>query len=51
MVMKRYPNGAAGHFFFMKRAPSPHPDWMETFAIEHASAGVIDFPMCRTSPR
>ena len=23
MVMKRYPNGAAGDFFFMKRAPSP----------------------------
>src|SRR5213078_1978728 len=23
MVMKRYPNGAAGEFFFMKRAPSP----------------------------
>src|SRR6266536_3247198 len=22
MVMKRYPNGAAGEFFFMKRAPS-----------------------------
>ena len=21
MVMKRYPNGAAGEFFFMKRAP------------------------------
>src|SRR6478736_1332299 len=25
MVMKRYPNGAAGDFFFMKRAPSPRP--------------------------
>ena len=25
MVMKRYPNGAAGNFFFMKRAPSPRP--------------------------
>src|SRR5262245_54380613 len=23
MVMKRYPNGAAGAFFFMKRAPQP----------------------------
>ena len=23
MVMKRYPNGASGDFFFMKRAPSP----------------------------
>jgi len=25
MVMKRYPHGAAGDFFFMKRAPSPRP--------------------------
>ena len=23
MVMKRYPHGAAGEFFFMKRAPTP----------------------------
>ena len=45
MVMKRYPNGAAGKFFFMKRAPSPRPDWIETCAIEHGSGSVIDFPM------
>ena len=45
MVMKRYPNGAAGDFFFMKRAPQPRPEWIETCAIEHASGNVIDFPM------
>jgi bifunctional non-homologous end joining protein LigD len=45
MVMKRYPNGAAGEFFFMKRAPTPRPDWLRTCSIEHASASVIDFPM------
>jgi bifunctional non-homologous end joining protein LigD len=45
MVMKRYPNGAAGEFFFMKRAPTPRPEWIETCAIEHASGNVIDFPM------
>ena len=45
MVMKRYPNGAAGPFFFMKRTPSPKPDWLQTCAIEHASGNVIDFPM------
>ncbi len=45
MVMKRYPNGAAGEFFFMKRAPNPRPDWIETCSIEHASGNVIDFPM------
>jgi bifunctional non-homologous end joining protein LigD len=45
MVMKRYPNGAAGEFFFMKRAPSPRPDWIETCSIAHGSGNVIDFPM------
>jgi bifunctional non-homologous end joining protein LigD len=45
MVMKRYPNGASGKFFFMKRAPSPRPEWIETCAIEHGSGSVIDFPM------
>lgn len=45
MVMKRYPNGAAGDFFFMKRAPSPRPVWIRTCAIEHASGSVIDFPI------
>lgn len=45
MVMKRYPNGAEGDFFFMKRTPSPHPEWLETCRIEHASGNVIDFPM------
>ena len=45
MVMKRYPHGAAGPFFFMKRAPSPRPAWIETCPIDHGSKGVIDFPM------
>jgi bifunctional non-homologous end joining protein LigD len=45
MVMKRYPNGAAGEFFFMKRAPSPRPEWIELCHIEHSSGNVIDFPM------
>ena len=45
MVMKRYPNGATGKCFFMKRAPTPRPAWIETCSIEHKSANVIDFPM------
>jgi len=45
MVMKRYPNGAAGDFFFMKRAPAPRPDWIQTCSIEHASGNIIDFPV------
>jgi bifunctional non-homologous end joining protein LigD len=45
MVMKRYPNGAAGDFFFMKRTPKPRPAWLEICNIEHSSGNVIDFPM------
>src|SRR3954468_15407541 len=45
MVMKRYPHGAGGEFFFMKRAPSPRPEWIEICSIDHGSKGIIDFPM------
>jgi bifunctional non-homologous end joining protein LigD len=45
MVMKRYPNGAKGKCFFMKRVPEPHPEWIETCTIDHKSGNVIDFPM------
>jgi bifunctional non-homologous end joining protein LigD len=45
MVMKRYPNGIEGKFFFMKRAPVYRPQWLETCAIAHKTAGVIDFPI------
>ena len=45
MVMKRYPNGAKGKCFFMKRVPVPHPAWIETCTIDHKSGNVIDFPM------
>ncbi len=44
MVMKRYPNGAAGEFFFMKRAPSPRPEWIKICRLQHGSK-VVDFPM------
>src|SRR5438132_2502073 len=47
MVMKRYPNGVKGKCFFMKRAPSPRPDWIRTCSIEHGSGSVIDFPMAQ----
>jgi bifunctional non-homologous end joining protein LigD len=50
MVMKRYPHGAAGEFFFMKRAPSPRPDWIQTCRIDHDSGNVIDFPMINDLP-
>ena len=45
MVMKRYPHGASGDFFFMKRAPSPRPDWIQTCSIDHGDGKVLDFPV------
>lgn len=50
MVMKRYPHGAAGPFFFMKRAPTPRPDWVRTCAIEHESGNIINFPVIDDLP-
>ena len=49
MVMKRYPNGAEGEFFYMKRAPSPRPDWIETCVIMH-NAGEVNFPIVQDLP-
>lgn len=50
MVMKRYPNGWDGKFFFMKRAPTPRPDWIRTCSVEHGSGNVIDFPLIQDLP-
>jgi bifunctional non-homologous end joining protein LigD len=45
MVMKRYPGGADGEFFFMKRTPAGAPEWLRTCPVEHGSGKVIDFPI------
>jgi bifunctional non-homologous end joining protein LigD len=45
MVMKRYPNGITGEFFFMKRAPSPRPKNIPICSIKHHSGNTIDFPV------
>lgn len=50
MVMRRYPDGAPGPSFFMKRAPVPRPDWIQTCSIAHASGNVIDFPLIQDLP-
>ncbi|MEP6534565.1 MAG: non-homologous end-joining DNA ligase [Bryobacteraceae bacterium] len=45
MVMKRYPDGAYGKFFFQKRAPAPRPQWVPICQILHPSANLVDFPV------
>ena len=47
MQMKRYPNGVEADFFYQKRVPVPHPDWLETVKIEFPSGNSADQ---RTSP-
>ena len=48
MVMKRYPNGAEGDFFYMKRAPEPRPDWIDICPIQHEE--MIHFPIVQDLP-
>jgi bifunctional non-homologous end joining protein LigD len=50
MVMRRYPNGAAGEQFFMKEAPSPRPAWIRTCAISHDDEKVVNFPVIDDLP-
>jgi len=45
MVMKRYPHGWSGEFFFMKRTPDYAPDYIRTCRVHHDSGNVIDFPL------
>jgi bifunctional non-homologous end joining protein LigD len=45
MVMKRYPDGAFGKFFFQKHAPESKPAWIPVCNILHPSANLVDFPV------
>lgn len=36
-VLKRYPDGADGDFFFQKRVPANRPEWLETVTVTFPS--------------
>ena len=36
-VLKRYPNGAEGEFFYQKRVPPKRPSWLETVTVSFPS--------------
>ncbi|MGC1185747.1 MAG: non-homologous end-joining DNA ligase [Candidatus Dormiibacterota bacterium] len=36
-VLKRFPNGAEGPFFFQKRVPANRPEWLQTVTINFPS--------------
>jgi len=50
MVMRRYPNGAAGESFFMKEAPTPRPSWIRTCPIDHGGGKIVNFPVIDDVP-
>jgi len=39
-VLKRYPNGAEGDFFYQKRVPTSRPGWIETVTVSFPVSGV-----------
>jgi bifunctional non-homologous end joining protein LigD len=46
MQMLRYPDGVDGFFFYQKRVPKRHPDWLETVHILFPGSGRrADFPV------
>ncbi|HZU79933.1 MAG TPA: non-homologous end-joining DNA ligase [Acidimicrobiales bacterium] len=36
-VLKRYPNGAEGEFFYQKRVPPGRPEWLQTVTVSFPS--------------
>lgn len=42
MALKRFVNGAAGDFFFQKRAPDKRPEWVETVELSFPSGRTAD---------
>jgi bifunctional non-homologous end joining protein LigD len=50
MVMRRYPDGAAGPSFFMKEAPSPRPPWIRICSIDHGDGKIVNFPVIDDLP-
>jgi DNA ligase D len=46
MTLKRYPDGAAGFFFFQKRAPTPRPAWIKTCRVSFPSGRSAEFAVC-----
>src|SRR5262249_43833200 len=42
MAMKRFVDGAAGEYFFQKRAPDNRPEWIETVELRFPSGRTAD---------
>ena len=49
MALKRFVNGAAGEFFFQKRAPENRPAWLETVELSFPSGRTADEVVLRNA--
>ena len=49
MALKRFVNGAAGEFFFQKRAPESRPPWIETVELSFPSGRTADEVVLRSA--
>ncbi len=49
MALKRFVNGAAGDFFFQKRAPDNRPAWLETVELSFPSGRTADEVVIRSA--
>ena len=47
MILKRYPNGVDGEFFYQKRTPKPRPEWIETCVVHFPSGRSADLVVVR----
>ncbi|MBF7083547.1 non-homologous end-joining DNA ligase [Desulfallas sp. Bu1-1] len=45
LVMKRYPDGIHGDFFYQKECPFYAPEWIETYPVKHTHK-VINYIVC-----
>ncbi|MEG6521668.1 non-homologous end-joining DNA ligase [Desulfotomaculum sp. 1211_IL3151] len=45
LVMKRYPNGIEGDFFYQKECPDYAPEWLKTIPIRHSDK-VVNYITC-----
>jgi len=45
LVMKRYPDGIAGEYFYQKECPAYAPEWVETYPVKHTRK-VINYIVC-----
>ncbi|AQS59367.1 non-homologous end-joining DNA ligase [Desulforamulus ferrireducens] len=45
LVMKRYPNGIQGEYFYQKECPTYAPAWLQTVSIPHGGK-IVNYIMC-----